>query len=72
MTAFPAPEIQHRASDRVPDGAVRLDALHNIGTAEGIHVWRYESGHPMTRVFATVAIPRSWTTSRYASRCSRC
>jgi hypothetical protein len=57
MTAFPAPEIQRQPSDHVPDGAVRLDALHNIGTADGIHVWRYEPGHPMTLAFATVVDP---------------
>lgn len=54
MTAdFPAPGAEHSHTEPVPDGAVRLDALHNIGTAEGIHVWRYEPGHPMTTAFTT-------------------
>lgn len=57
MTAFPAPAIDVLPTDSIPDGVVRLDALHNIGIAEGIHVWRYEPGHPMTIVFTTVIDP---------------
>lgn len=51
--AFPAPGAERPHADPVPDGAVRLDALHNIGTAEGIHSWRYEPGHQMTITFTT-------------------
>lgn len=57
MTAFPAPDAERPAADCIPDGVVRLEALHNIGTAEGIHVWRYEPDHPMTIVFTTVVDP---------------
>ncbi|HTJ68187.1 MAG TPA: hypothetical protein VL551_11710 [Actinospica sp.] len=57
MTAFPPPEAERPHADRIPEGAARLDALHNIGTAEGIHVWHYEPGHPMTVVFTTVIDP---------------
>ena len=35
-----APSAERPRTEPVPDGAVRLDALHNIGTVEGIHVWR--------------------------------
>lgn len=57
MTAFPAPDTEHSAAGSVPDGALHLNALHNIGTAEGIHMWRYEPGHPMTVVFTAVIDP---------------
>lgn len=59
--AFLGPGAERSLSEPVPDGAVRLDALHNIGTAEGIGVWRYEQGHPMTIVFTTTVDPGELT-----------
>lgn len=61
MTTFPEPGIEVPSADPIPDGAVRLDALHNIGTAEGIHVWHYQPGHPMTLAFTTVVDPGNQT-----------
>jgi len=52
-TALPEPGTERPHAESVPPGAVRLDALHNIGTAEGIRVWRYEPGHPMSVAFTT-------------------
>lgn len=55
---FLAPGVERALTEPVPDGAVRLDALHNLSMAEGTPVWRYEPGHPMVLVFTTIVEPR--------------
>jgi hypothetical protein len=54
---FLAPGADRARTEPVPDGAVRLDALHNLSMAEGTPVWRYEPGHPMVVVFTTTVEP---------------
>lgn len=54
---FLASGAERAHTEPVPDGAVRLDALHNLSMAEGNPVWRYEPGHPMTFVFTTTVEP---------------
>ena len=54
---FLAPGTERPRTEPVPDGAVRLDALHNLSMAEGTPAWRYEPGHPMTVVFSTTVDP---------------
>ena len=54
---FLAPGAELSRAEPVSDGAVRLDALHNLSMAEGTPVWRYEPSHPMTVVFTTTIDP---------------
>jgi hypothetical protein len=54
---FLAPGDDCARTEPVPDGAVRLDALHNLSMAEGTPVWRYEPGHPMAVVFTNTVDP---------------
>ncbi|HTJ71345.1 MAG TPA: hypothetical protein VL551_27640 [Actinospica sp.] len=54
---FLVPGTERACTEPVPDGAVRLDALHNLSMAEGRPVWRYEPGHPMAVVFTTTVEP---------------
>jgi len=54
---FLAPGTERPVTEPVPDGAVRLDALHNLSMAEGNPIWRYALGHPMVVVFTTTVDP---------------
>jgi hypothetical protein len=54
---FLVPGADRACTELVPDGAVRLDALHNLSMAEGTPIWGYEPGHQMVVVFTTTVEP---------------